>query len=311
MNWQHGILGFALAAIVSTPAWADGRSAAHNLFTNLTRAQASLSVNEANAQVGPTLVRGVYVLMNQQGRFVGFTNEAGTLFGDSRGFNVVSPNGAQPRPLALDETNDLRAEVMSAIDYDKLPKMVYGNGGGRSLLLFSAIDCPYCKKAEEGLQKSSGRIDTTLYVVPSSLQKIAEGGLQQWQIVSRIWCGNDPAVAWHAYWSSHTVPPVRSCPFSDPRAAEAAAEFLRGILQAVGARGSGVPAFVREDGQNLQANPSLATLGPAGVPQPSSKPSRWLTASADDSFQTQPVGGQPQQPRQTKFGIQDLKKLFK
>lgn len=60
-----------------------------------------------------------------------------------------------------------------------------------------------------------------------------------------------------------------------------------------------------------------ATFGPAGAPQPNAKPVRWLTASADDSFQMQPVGGQPvyqqpaPQPQQQKqhFGINDALKL--
>jgi hypothetical protein len=335
MKWQIKLVGMFLAASASITAFADGRSAAHNLFTNLSRAHASLSVNEGTALVGPTLVKGIYSLSNQQGRFIGFTNEAGTIFGDSRGFNVLSPNGAQPRQMALDEANDLRAEVLSAVEYEKLAKVTIGDGGGRRLLMFSAVDCPFCKGFEDALRKNSKGLDTTIYVVPSSLQAISQGGYQQWQAVSRIWCADNPGAAWQAYWASHAVPAPTQCRFADPRVAENADQQLKDILQAVGLRIVGTPQLIREDAAIVGNKPAMdaayikATFGPAGAPQVASKPARWLFASSDDSFQMQPVGAAPvaqpvpqpvqaqqqaqsQQQRQ-KFTVNDamnIKKLF-
>lgn len=313
--------------LVATNSIADGRSAAHNLFTNLARARASLSVNEATSLVGPTLVKGIYTLSNQQGRFVGFTNESGNLFGDSRGFQVLPSNGAQPRPLTLDEINDLRAEVVSAIDYDKLPRIVFGDGGGRRLVLFSAVDCPFCKGFEDNMRKHAVGLNSTLYVVPSSLQKIAQGGMPQWQAVSRIWCADDAGAAWQAFWTSRVIPQPRQCRFADPRTAEIADQQLKDILQAVGVRVVGTPQILREDGTAIANRSDMnsayvsATFGSAGVPPANVKPARWLTASAEDSFQMQPVGSQPsyaqptqQAPQQKQhFGINDalnLKRLL-
>ncbi len=328
MKWQTKAIGLLLAALASSSVLADGRSAAHNLFSNLARARASIGVNEATTLVGPTLVKGIYSLTNQQGRFVGFTNEAGTLFGDSRGFNFVAPNGSQPRPLNLGEIADLRGEVVAAIDIDKLPKITHGDGGGRRLVMFSAVDCPFCKVFEDNMRKQAADLNSTLYVVPSSLQKINQGGAQQWQAVSRIWCADDAGAAWQGFWASRTIPQPRQCRFADPRVAELAEQQLRDVLMAVGVRVVGTPQFVREDGTIIVNKTEMnsayiaSTFGPAGAPQPNTKPVRWLTASADDSFQMQPVGGQPvyqqpapQQPQQQKqqFGINDalnLKKLL-
>jgi hypothetical protein len=276
--------------------------------------------------VAPTLVRGVYAISNQQGRFVGFTNEAGTLFGDSRGFSILSTNGAQPRPLTLDEIADLRPEVVAAIDYDKLPKVVHGDGGGRHLLLFSAVDCPACKGFEDTLRKFDDSVNTTFYVVPSSLQEIAKGGLQPWQAVSRIWCAEDSGAAWQAFWASRSIPQPRQCRFADPRTAELVRQQLRDILQAIGIRIVGTPQIVREDGtivrnkSDVDVTYTNSVFGPAGMPQANARPARWLLASADESFQMQSVGAQsanaanPPQPTQQqngKVGINDaLKKLL-
>lgn len=294
-------VGVVLALALPLAARADGRSAAHNLFANLARAKASLSVNENTALVSPTLVRGIYSISNQQGRFVGFTNEAGTLFGDSRGFNVVSANGAQPRALALDEVADLRQEVMERIDYDKLVRVVYGDGGGRRLLVFSAVDCPHCSAFEDSLRKASNGLGATFYVVPSSLQPLNAGGGQAWQTATRIWCAVRPGDAWQAYWASRATPPVRQCRF-EPRTAELAAQQLKDILGAVGVRVYGTPQVVREDGVLVTARDrfdsgfAAATFGTQGGPQLTQKPPKWLLASAEDSFQAQAVGGSPAAP---------------
>lgn len=287
MKWHTQATGLLFVAFASTPAFADGHSAVHNLFSNLTRARASLNVDEASVRVSPTLVRGVYSLANPQGGFIGFTNESGTLFGDYRGLNVVSTSGARPRPLNPAENAEVRAEVVAAIDYDKLPKLSFGNGGGRRLLMFSAVDCPACKVFEDGMRRNAAGLNSTIYVVPSSLQPISQGGSKSWQTVSRLWCADDAGTAWRSFWATRDVPQSRQCQFAEPRAAEASEQQLKEILRAVGVKVDGTPQIVREDGSLIADVPNLspsyvsATFGPAGVPQPSMKPMRWLTASVD------------------------------
>ena len=318
MKWQIKATGLAMAVLTCGSAWADGRSAAHNLFANLARTRSTLSINEATAMVGPTLVRGIYALSNQQGRFVGFTNEAGTLFGDSRGFNVVSANGAQPRPIALDEVADLRTEVVGAIDYEKLPKITMGDGGNRRLVMFSSVDCPYCKNFEDAMRKHGGAVNSTIYVVPSALQKIGQGGAQQWQAVSRIWCAEDAGDAWRGFWATRTIPAARQCRFADPRVAETADQQLKDILQAVGVRVVASPQIVREDGVVITNKPDMsasyiaATFGPDAAPPASQRPARWLSAGAEDSFRAQAVGAAQMPsaaPQKHRFSLDDAKKL--
>lgn len=303
MKWHTKALAVTLATLVSGTALADGRSAAHNLFTNMSKSGMSFrSVNESDVLVTPTLVKGIYSLMTRQGGFVTFTNEAGTLTGDSRSFEVMSMNGTGRRPLTPDEVKALRAEVMAAIDYEKLPKVTYGNGGGRRLVMFSAIDCGYCKLFEEEMRRQARGLDSTIYVVPSSLQPIPKGGLQQWQTVSRLWCAEDGGTAWRAFWASRTVPPPRQCAFADPQTAQLAERRLNDILNAVGAGVHGTPTVVREDGvvlrneTNMSTAYIVSTFGAASAPSPGNPAPNWL-ASVDSGFQPQVVDGQPAAPQ--------------
>jgi len=315
------LLTLILAVVLVPAAQADGRTAAHNLFSNLGRSRASLSVNEATALVAPTLVRGMYSISNPQGHFIGFTNELGTLFGDLRGLSVVPTNGGPVRRVGLDEIGDLRQEVVDAIDYDKLVRLSYGDGGGRRILVFSALDCPLCRAFEESMRRMGGEANTTFFVVPSSLMSSAQGGRPTWDAAARIWCAEDAGASWRAYWATRTVPQPRQCRF-DGRTAELAAQQLREILQAVGISVSGTPQFVREDGQLVRNNPAMDaaylanTFGAAGAPQVAQHQARWLTAVVDTSFQPQPIGtGQaaPQQqnhPASHKSGLSALKGLL-
>lgn len=284
MKWKYGVFGLLMAALASSPTWADGSSSAHNLFANLARANKSVGLNDSTAVVSSTWVRGMYAISNQQGAFVGYVNEAGTLLGDSRGFNVVSTSGAPPRPMTLDEVAELRAEVMNGIDYEKLVKVPYGDGGRRKIILFTSIDCPVCKNLEEAFQKHKNGMNTTFYVVPSSLQKISNGGLQAWQAVSRIWCAEDNGAAWTAFWASRALPQPRQCQFSEPRTAETAFGALTDILKSVNIKRNGVPAFIREDGVLLSKGSSEfeALFHPVAKPQINQKPARWLVASTDN-----------------------------
>ena len=336
MKWKCGLAGLMLGAVVSTQAWADGRSAAHNFFTNLARAGSSIGVTEANTMVSPTLVRGIYALTDQRGALVALVNEGGNLFGDSRGFNILPPNGGRPRPMALDEAADLRAEVLASIDFDKLPKAVHGDGGNRQILLFSAVDCEYCKGMEDAMRSFKSQVNTTFYVVPSSLQPIGSGGLPAWQAVSKIWCAEDAGAAWVNFWATRNIPNPRQCRFADPRTASTAVQYLRDVFQAVGLRVLGSPQFIREDGVIIRNKTPMdvqyaaKTFGPAGKPPArTGLASRWLAMGGDVEFQAQPLGGQgatyganqyqqqpyqQQQQQQKKFNVNDalnLKKLFK
>lgn len=262
-------LGSAQAAL------ADGGSAIHSLFSNLAKAKAGLgAVNEGNAQAQPTLVKGIYAIRSAQGQFVGYTNDAGTLFGDSRGFSVVSVDGAPPRRMNAAEVAELRQDVVSHVDYDKLIKVSYGDGGGRRLLMFSAVDCVHCKAFEESIARVKSQVSTTFFVIPASLNPDPQS--QGWQVVSRIWCSEDKSGAWLAYWNRHAVPAAAAqCEFQ-PRVAPRAYNDLISVFKAVGVRVVGTPNVVREDGaivptrDRFDAATAQALFGEQAAPRASS-----------------------------------------
>lgn len=296
------MLGLALS---SSAAFADGPGAVRQLLANLTQARSSLSITEATAKTQETLVRGIYAVYNTRGGFVGYVNESGTLFGDSRGFTAVFPGGKPPRPLTAQEASTLREEIMGAVDFDSLVKVQKGNGGGRRILMFSAVDCPHCKLFEDAMRTSLERTDTTIYVVPSALGKIRDGAAPAWAAATRIACAPDAGQAWMNYWASRVIPPVRSCALT-PQIAEQRDQQLKDILGAVGTRIVGTPQLVAEDGISFVATPkTLATpqgvsvFGPGAAPRLANS-SQWLSAS-DSS-----ASAQDQQPRSARVNLLSL-----
>lgn len=304
MNRRIKSIALLIGGLAFNSAFADARSAVHNLFSNLARSNAHLGVTEKTAIATPTLVRGIYRMSNQQGQFAGYINESGTLFGDYRGLNVVPTNGARLRALTAAENAEVRAEVLASIEYEKLPKLAFGDGGNRRLLIFSAVDCPSCKVFEDGMRKYGASLNSTFYVVPSSLQSIAQGGGKTWQTVSQIWCAPDAGAAWKSFWASRSVPQPRQCQFAEPSVAESADQQLKEILRSVGIQIDGTPQIVREDGSFIADVPNLspsyvaATFGPTGAPRQMAGSMRWLLGSAEE----QPAGGSG--------GGRDLKKAL-
>lgn len=288
------LLLLALAAsLVSLNAHADGQTAAQKLRANLQRMGAAGAANFADVQATPTLVRNMYRLNARNGEFLGYVNEAGTVHGDARGFNVFPATGAKPRQLTPDEVVKFRREVMRNVAYDKLIKVGYGDGGGRKLLMFSAIDCPACKVLESTAQRTRN-LHTTFYVLPASLQAMDDGGQDKMEIVSRLWCADDSGGAWKAFWAKWAVPAARQCQF-DPRSAELARADLRDILKGAGTRLDGFPAVLAEDGMPAPRHGSAQELrtawGALGTPATGSGAGQWLPASSAISG-----GGAPQLP---------------
>lgn len=280
------LLSYAVVVLCfsSVPTWADGQRAAQNLFTNLANTGQSINTARAsNTFVAPSLVRGMYVLSDQRGGFVGYTNEAGTLFGDSRGFNGLRSGEKSFRPLTSQEAADLQKEMVVNIDKEKLITVQYGKGQ-RRLFLFSAIDCPACKSLEVDLSKAGASENVTFFVIPSSLQNSEA----QWQRVSNIWCADDSAIAWKKYWATGSTPAVSACPFQEGHVAKKVTYYLWDMLKGAGMALHGTPTYVREDGLLL----TKATLNSPLQPP---KSSYWLVGvdrSAISDYRPQSVGSQ-------------------
>lgn len=313
------VVGMA-GAMLAPPAQADGRSATHKLLANMARANRSLGITENDSRAIPTLVRGMYVLNDNKGAFIGLINEAGTIYGDVNGFQVLSTTSAPPRKMSSEELGDLRQEVIAAIDYDKLIKVSYGDGGGRKMVLFSAVDCGFCQRFEQDLMKKGSGVNTTFYVVPMSLQAFSGAGVAKWQTVSRIWCADNSSAAWRKYWNTLEAAPGATCEF-DPKNAEQSGRYLEQVLAAVGSRVGGTPTILREDGSILNNKSDMdlpymkKNFGSDGLPRlAAAKQPQWLVAAADNvNDPQQPAAAQAgeQQPKKIKIDVKDaLKKLF-
>jgi thiol:disulfide interchange protein DsbC len=97
-----------------------------------------------------------------------------------------------------------RLNQLQAVKWDVFPlanalKTVKGTGA-RKLVLFSDVDCPYCRKFEAELAKVDNiTVYTFLYPIEGLHPKAVQASKQ-------IWCAPDRNKAWDDYISRGTVP---------------------------------------------------------------------------------------------------------
>src|SRR5574340_798859 len=97
-----------------------------------------------------------------------------------------------------------RLNQLQAVKWDSFPlnnalKTVKGNGA-RKLILFSDVDCPYCRRFEAELAKVDNiTVYTFLYPIEGLHPKAVQTSKQ-------IWCAPDRNKAWNDYISRGTVP---------------------------------------------------------------------------------------------------------
>jgi len=97
-----------------------------------------------------------------------------------------------------------RLNQLQAIKWDSLPlgnalKTVKGKGE-RKLVVFSDVDCPYCRKFEAELEKVDNiTVYTFLYPIEGLHPKAVQASKQ-------IWCAPDRNKAWDDYISRGSVP---------------------------------------------------------------------------------------------------------
>jgi len=98
----------------------------------------------------------------------------------------------------------LRLNQLQAVKWDVFPlnnalKTVKGNGA-RKLILFSDVDCPYCRKFETELAKVDNiTVYTFLYPIEGLHPNAPQASKQ-------IWCAPDRNKAWDDYITSRIVP---------------------------------------------------------------------------------------------------------
>ena len=97
-----------------------------------------------------------------------------------------------------------RLNQLQAVKWDTFPlanalKTVKGNGA-RKLILFSDVDCPYCRRFEAELAKVDNiTVYTFLYPIEGLHPKAPQTSKQ-------IWCAPDRNKAWDDYISNGSVP---------------------------------------------------------------------------------------------------------
>ena len=88
-----------------------------------------------------------------------------------------------------------RLEELTRIDFASLPldqaiKVVKGNGS-RKLVVFSDVDCPYCKRLERN--ELSNITDVTIYTFLYPIEQLHPDAASKSKL---IWCANDRVKAW-------------------------------------------------------------------------------------------------------------------
>ena len=98
-----------------------------------------------------------------------------------------------------------RMEELTKIDFSSLPldqaiKVVKGNGS-RKLVVFSDVDCPYCKRLEQN--ELSNINDVTIYTFLYPIEQLHPDAAAK---SKSIWCANNRAKAWNEWIFNNKLP---------------------------------------------------------------------------------------------------------
>ncbi|NHZ87484.1 hypothetical protein F2P45_00320 [Massilia sp. CCM 8733] len=284
-----------LAAIGPSSALADQHTARTNFFANMQKAGVTFAdVTPATAQMVPTHVKGMYGIFTPAGKMISLTNDAGTLTTKGGGLSSVGLQAGKPIRLTPLQVNEVRAEVMANLDFDKMIKISYGNGGGRKILMFSAIDCPGCRMLEKDLAKAASSLNTTFYLVPSSLWGSDPAAVPALEKVAKIRCDAEPALAWQTFWVKRTLPAPKACALT-PQQVERDFSLLFYIMDTVKAIKPVVPMLVAEDGKWIRLfrdmSPTALAAAFAAERKPNVAPptTQWLAGASAGSKPALPV----------------------
>ena len=276
--------------LAASAAAADAVSARAALVANLERLHYDAAPEAAAAVDDRTLVDGLYRLEDPAtGQLIALYTASADVIGDGTGWKWIDDSGL--KPFSPEEVGRLRAEAMRSIEWKRLVEVRYGDGGGRRILLISAVNCPVCARMEKTLAQHAASIDTTFYLLPISLSpSAAEGyGEATWRQASAIWCAADGAAAWRQFWLTHQAPAAAAGCTRDAMTTFKTSRNFATVLASIGAPLRGTPGIVREDGTALAfpAEPDAAwfseVLGAKALqafksPQGDTAPRQWLAA---------------------------------
>ncbi len=98
-----------------------------------------------------------------------------------------------------------RMEELTKIDFNSLPleqaiKVVKGNGS-RKLVVFSDVDCPYCKRLEQN--ELTNIADVTIYTFLYPIEQLHPDAASKSKL---IWCANNRVKAWEDWIFNNQLP---------------------------------------------------------------------------------------------------------
>lgn len=108
-------------------------------------------------------------------------------------------------PKSKKDVTGERLEELTKVDFNSLPldqaiKVVKGNGS-RKLVVFSDVDCPYCKQLER--KELSNISDVTIYTFLYPIDQLHPDAANKSKL---IWCANNRAKAWNDWILNNQLP---------------------------------------------------------------------------------------------------------
>lgn len=130
---------------------------------------------------------------------------AGQILYTDEKMSFLIAEGRLVDPKTKKDITGERLEELTRIDFLSLPleqaiKVVKGNGS-RKLVVFSDVDCPYCKRLEQN--ELSNITDVTIYTFLYPIQQLHPDA----EAKSRsIWCANNRVKAWEDWILRNQLP---------------------------------------------------------------------------------------------------------
>jgi thiol:disulfide interchange protein DsbC len=155
--------------------------------------------------------------------------------------SFIIAEGRLVDPKTKKDVTGERLEELTKIDFNSLPldkaiKIVKGNGS-RKLVVFSDVDCPYCKQLER--KELSNITDVTIYTFLYPIDQLHPDAANK----SRsIWCATNREKAWTDWILKDQLPTATGkCEVPLEKVGELARKF--GI--------TGTPALIFSDGKKI------------------------------------------------------------
>lgn len=120
-------------------------------------------------------------------------------------FSFLIAEGKLVDPKNKKDITSERLEELSKIDFNALPldqaiKVVKGNGS-RKLVVFSDVDCPFCKRLEQ--KELSNINDVTVYTFLFPIESLHPDAANK---SKSIWCATNRVKAWNDWIFNNRLP---------------------------------------------------------------------------------------------------------